>query len=547
MDIRELPALADKDGVEVCWLSQEAWDLDVNSGHAVYWYDAEEAQRWVDFFPEFIKHNKGRLAGKPVELVEWQSDYVKRLYGWKKISDNFRRYTKSFFFVPRKNAKTQVVGGLGLGHLTIDGEGGPEVYCGASTEKQAKVLFNTVKYSVKKSPALLKILDPLKDVIDYEDEAGVFQALSGDAETQEGLNPSAFFGDEVHVWKTFALLEVMETGMAVRDQPMTILLTTAGASKLNSPAYQEYDYAKKVRDGLIIDPTYLPLIFEAPADAEIDDWDAIKQANPMFGISLQKEFFENKIRKAKHVPALVNSFKRHHMNIWTSAEDKWIEMSKWLAVKGKFDPWQMRGRRCYAALDLGMIDDLSALVLWFPALYAGEKHKVWAHFWCPEVSVEKRHALSKVHFDQWKDHITATQGETTDFDFIEKTIIDLNDFFQIEELAFDPHNANFLCTHLANAGVKVFAHRQGFISMNEPIRALISNVLNQSFIVDNPALDWMADNGILVMDAHNNLKFDKSKTVDKIDGLVALAMACGRADLHREDDTDPFEGGLRTV
>jgi phage terminase large subunit-like protein len=544
----DLPWLANKDGVEVCYLYENDWQHAVSSGWAVYFFDPKEAGKWTGFFPRYLRHMKGSWKGKPVTLEDWQAEFISRFFGWKKIKNNKRRYRTLFLFIPRKNGKSLIVAGIGLGMLLIDNEGGPEVYVGASGEKQARGLFNVSKYMVRANKDLSLLCQPLKDSIYCEHNEGTYQVITGEADTQEGSNPHAFLADEIHVMKDNSLLQAMITGMGAREQPGLFMMTTAGASRINNPAYQQYDYAKKVRDGVIIDPEYLPVIYEAPAGARIDDMEAIKAANPNFGVTVFEDFFKGLIKKAMHVPALQNSFRRHHMNVFVDADDRWIEYSKWLLCKKSFDFESLRGRRCFAGLDLASRDDLSALVLLFPPLVEGEKYIVVSWFWCPELGIEARAETANVDYRRWSEseklRFIPTQGEIIDFSYIEKEILKISKMFQLEELAYDPYQATYLATNLEKEGVTCVAVRQGILSMSEPVKNLIALVLSKQLQHDDEVLDWMSNNACLTVDAHENVKFDKKKSTEKIDGMVALAMAVDRAMVNRDDEGDPFENGF---
>lgn len=551
---KDLPWLADKDGVEVCWLYESDWQHWVDSGTAVYYFDPKEANRIINFFPLYLKHMKGSFRGKPVALENWQKEFIGRFFGWKCIElekgREIRRYRTLFLFIPRKNGKSLIVAGLGLALLLIDGEGSPEVYVGASTEKQARGLFNVAKYMVRTN-ADLRLLcgDPLKDSIFVEHSDGAMQVITGVADTQEGTNPSAFLCDELHTHKDNSLCEAVETGMAGRDQPVVIKLTTAGVAKADSPAGSEYDKACKIRDGIIIDPTYLSVIYEAPKDSSLDDpkiYEILEACNPNWGVSVNKKYFENKIRTARYSPALINSFKRHHMNIWVDSDDKWIESSKWLSCKTGFDARKLLGRTCYGGLDLAQLEDINAFVLVFPPIKEDPKIYILPFFWCPEIGLGRRAELANVPYKYWRKQgkLVATPGEVTDYDFIYDRIIQLSTLFDIQEIAFDPYNATMLCKQLEKFGLNMVLMRQGGLSMNEPIKQLIALTKNGRIAHNDPVLDWMSDNACLSFDSKDNMCFDKKKSTEKIDGMVALAMGVGRAMLNRDDDFDPFEHGL---
>lgn len=495
---------------------------------------------------------KGKLAKKPVHLQDWQKDFIGAFFGWLRIADGLRRYKELFLFVPRKNGKSLIVAGLALYLLLCDGEGGPEIYAGASAEKQARNLFSVARFMVKRNEDLQVQCEVLKDSIYVEHSEGLFQVIAGVADTMEGTNPSAFIADEVHTYKNNQLLEVMQSGMAGREQPAIIMLTTAGATKKDNPAYQQYQRAKQLQNGTVPpDPTFLGVLYEAPANSQIDDMEAIARANPNFGISVFPRFFEDEARKAKYIPALRNSFLRHHMNIWCDADDRWMDTGKWLACKRPIDIEKLKGRRCYGGLDLAQINDMNALVLVFPPENEGEKYEFLCWFWCPEQGIEERSEAHNVPYRTWagdpRFNLTATPGEVADYDFIKQQILEIRDMFDLVELAFDPMNATMLTNQLAKEGVNCVLMRQGAVTMNEPIKGFMRLVLSGMVSHDNQILDWMSENAVLRIDHLNNFTFDKEKSSEKIDGIVAAAMAVGRALINIDDGGDPFEHGLRAA
>jgi phage terminase large subunit-like protein len=506
------------------------------SSSSAYWFDKEAADVACEFFEKFLVHIKGEWAGKPLSLEKWQRDEVIRpLFGWKRKADGLRRYRTCYVEIPRKNGKSTLGAGIALFLLFCDREPGAEIYSAAGDREQAAIIFELAKEMVDASPKLKQLSETFRRSITAP-RASSYKVLSADAPTKHGLNPHGVIFDELHTQPNRHLWDVLITGTGARRQPVTFVMTTAGYDR-HSICWEVHDYACKVRDGIIQDDSFLSVIFAA---GESDDWrnpKTWKKANPNLGTSVKLGYLETECKQAQEQPAKENTFKRLHLNIWTEQAVRWMPMEKWDACGTPFSADELVGEACFAGLDLASTTDIAALSLLFPPT---EDRPKWCNLWrfyVPEESVKKRSLRDRVPYDQWVKQgiITATPGNVTDYDFIERDILELAEKYQLIELAYDRWNATQLVTHLQdklnNSGSeRVVPFGQGFASMSAPTKELMRLVLCQEYTHGgNPVARWAASNVAVRQDPAGNLKPDKEKSTERIDPIVATCEALGRA------------------
>lgn len=504
------------------------------------WFDedaATVAERWFD---RVLVHVKGEWAGQPFTLEPWQRQIIRDLFGWK-TADGLRQYRTAYIEIPRKNGKSSIAAGIALFLLFADGEPGAEVYSAAADRDQAAIVHGLGKDMVETVAVLGRRAEVYKRAIVVPELRASYKVLSADAYTKHGLNGSGVVVDELHAQPNRDLVDVLVTSTGARRQPLTVLLTTAGF-QLETICGEYHDYAIKVRDGLIYDPTFYPVIYAA---AEGDDWlseDVWQAANPNLGISVKLDYLRNEARKAEHVPAYQNTFKRLHLNLWTEQDTRWLDMAKWAACGEPFDPGLFEGAACYGGLDLASTSDLASLSLVFPSEPdEPEDYAILLFFWIPEDNIVERARRDRVPYDAWTRDglITATEGDVIDYAYIIRDIEALGERFDIKEIAFDRWGAFQVSTALEGAGFVMVGFGQGFASMARPTAELMRLVLaGRLRHNDNPVLNWMAANMVVSSDAAGNVKPNKQKSREKIDGLVASIMGLDRGIRHRESKTE---------
>jgi phage terminase large subunit-like protein len=513
-----------------------------------YWFDEKTAFIAEAFFERRLVHIEGPLVGEPFKLEPWQRDIVRNLFGWK-TKDGRRKYRKLYLEVPRGNGKSTFCAGLALYLLTMDGEKNAKVFSAAADKDQAAMVFDTARDMAEESPQLRKRIKPYKNrTMLFPEMRGIYKVISADAYTKHGLNPHGVIFDELHAQPSRELYDVLNTALGKRKQALMIMITTAGFDR-NSICWEQHEYAVKVRDGIVDDPTFLPSIWAAD---EMDDWtseETWKKANPNYGVSVQDWFLRQECQVALESPAYQNTFRRLYLDQWTQQDARWIDMEAWNRCGAELP--DLRGRKCYGGLDLSSTTDLSALVLVFPPIFPNEPTWLLPFFWMPKENLIKRGRRDRVPYETWvrDGYIHTTPGNVIDYDVIELEITALKELYNIQEIAYDRWNASQVSQHLQGAGIVMVQMGQGFASMNAPSKELLRMVLSGTVSHgDNPVLRWMADNVTAEEDAARNIKPSKAKSTQRIDGIVASIMAIGRVMLQPVNPKSVYEKrGIRTI
>lgn len=513
--------------------------------------EADAAERAVGFVRN-LTHTKGKWAGTKFDLLPWQENGVIRPIFGALRPDGNRQVRTAYVEVPRKNGKSELAAAIALKLLFADDEAGGEVYGAAADRDQASIVFNVAAQMVRNSPALSKrarIIDSSKRIIVTKgvSAGSVYRAIPADAAGSHGFNASAVIVDEVHVQPSRELWDVLSTSTGARTQPLMLGITTAGYDR-NSLCWELHEYAQRVVDGIVEDPSFWAVLYSADTE---DDWtspETWRKANPSYGVTIPSEYFEQECKRALQVPAYQNTFRRLHLNQWVSQESRWIDMQTWDASGGIVAPKALEGRPCYGGLDLASTTDLAAFVLIFPPDERDGDYYVLSWFWVPEENMVERSRRDRVPYDVWvrEGHVAATPGNQIDFATIRRTIEALHLRFDIREVAFDQWGAIQMTQELEAAGMKLFPMRQGFASFAAPTRELLRlAMIGHLRHGGQPVLRWMADSVTMEQDAAGNLKPSKRKSTQRIDGIVALTMALDRAMRHFEAREPGFLGYLR--
>lgn len=497
------------------------------SSSAEFWFDKQAADLACHFFPRYLRHVKGERAGEPLELQPWAyRELIRPLFGWKR-ADGSRRYRKALAAIPRKNAKSTICAGIGIKLLFSDFEPGAEVYSAAADTDQANIVFGAAKQMVERAPALAKRCKIYRKAIVVEATASVYRVLSADAYTKHGLNAHGIIFDELHTQPNRELWDVLNTSTGSRRQPLSIAITTAGYDR-QSICHEVWDYARRVRDGIVHDNEFLAVIYEA---LQTDDWRKVatwRKANPGYGVTIRADYLKAEAKKAEQIPAYQNTFRRLHLNQWTEQDTRWLDMESWDECAGVLDEQRLAGLACFGGLDLASTIDIAALALTFEL--DGKVHAL-LRFWIPQDNIRKRVERDGVPYDLWvrQGLMKATPGNIIDYDVIRADINALGERFNIREIAIDRWNATQLATQLQGDGFTVALFGQGFASMGAPTKDLEKRIVGRELVHGgNPVLRWMAANVAVKQDPAGNLKPAKDKSVEKIDGVVALIMALGR-------------------
>lgn len=499
-----------------------------------YTFDEAEADRWVTWYAS-LRHHKGEWAGKPFVLADWQEfEIVRPVFGWKR-PDGTRRFRTVYIEVPRKDGKTELAAGAGLGLTVADREPGAEVYSAATKKDQAKIAHTAAKEMLKRSAALKRWAKQLRNVIYCERLGSKFEPLGADSETLDGLNAHGLILDEMHAHKDRHVHDVLTTSMGARRQPLTFIITTAGIYDPESIGWELHDTAIKVLEGSIEDESFFAYVTSAD---EGDDWRepaTWAKANPNLGVSVKLDYLTAECQKAVTRPSYENTFKRYHLNIWTQQVERWIPIEHWNAcedAKAKVRSLEeFRGRRCFAGLDLSSKIDMSALALLFPPLEGEVWDALW-RFWVPQDLVaERARQFKRPDYGAWvrDGFVSATEGNIIDYAAIRNELAMVREVVEVQEIAFDPWNASQIAVDLMADGFTLVEMRQGYKSLSEPSKMLEAMVAAKRLRHgNNPVMRWMISNVTKREDPNGNIAPDKSTAAGKIDGVVATIMGMGR-------------------
>ena len=515
-------------------------------------FDERKAQRVVRFI-EALRHTKGEFHGQPFHLLPWQEKIIRDVFGTVRDDDpTMRQYTTAYIEIPKKNGKSELGAAIALNMLINDDEWKAEVYSCASDRQQAAIVFDVAVDMVRQSPALMKrvkIIPSTRRMI-YQPTGSIYQVLSSEVATKHGLNVSACIFDELHTQPTRALYDVMTQGSGdARKQPLWFLLTTAGTDR-NSICWEVHQKALDILEGRKIDPRFYPVLFGLPDEADWTNEENWYRANPSLDHTITIDKVRDAFRKAQETPADENQFRQLRLNQWVKQSVRWMPMDKWDECGGVVDPYALEGRACYAGLDLSSTSDLTALVLVFPPTSEDEPYRVLPFFWLPEETLSLRVRRDHVPYDQWakRGFIQTTEGNVVHYGFIERFICELGERYDIREIAHDRWNATMMVQTLEDDGFTMVPFGQGFKDMSPPTKELMRIVLEHKLCHGgHPVLRWNMDNAYVRTDPAGNLKLDKEKSTEKIDGVVALVMALDRAQRNLNGGSVYDERGLLTL
>ena len=495
-------------------------------------YDKDAADYAVMFI-ESLCHTKGTWAGKPFELIDWQEQIIRDLFGVLK-PNGYRQFNTAYIEIPKKQGKSELAAAVALLLLCGDGEERAEVYGCAADRNQAKIVFDVAVDMVRFCPALskrVKILESQKKIT-YLPTNSSYQVLSADVANKHGFNTHGVIFDELHTQPNRKLFDVMLQGSGdARMQPLYFLITTAG-NDTNSICYEVHQKAIDIAEGRKVDPTFYSVIYGAAEDEDWTDPKVWKKANPSLGITVGIDKVKAACESAQQNPGEENAFRQLRLNQWVKQSVRWMPMDKWDACAFPVFEDDLEGRICYGGLDLSSTTDITAFVLVFPPLDEEDKYYILPYFWIPEETLDLRVRRDHVPYDLWERQGTlmTTEGNVVHYGYIEKFIERLGEKFNIREIAFDRWGAVQMVQNLEGMGFTVVPFGQGFKDMSPPTKELMKLVLEEKIAHGgHPVLRWMMDNIFIRTDPAGNIKADKEKSTEKIDGAIATIMGLDRA------------------
>lgn len=514
-----------------------------------YYFSEKHALASINFF-RLLKHTKGTYAGKPFYLQDSQIFILAVLFGWRRKSDDRRRFRKAYIEVARKNGKSELAAGILLYCLICDGEMVAENYSAATTRDQAKIVFKSAKimaeYLRKDSKAMARDIQIMAHSILYKPTGGHIQALSADAGTLDGLNPHGSIIDEYHEHKNSDVLSVIQTGTGSRAQPLTVIITTAGFNQA-SPCYtEERKVAVDVLAGRTVEDTLFAIIYTVDEKDEWDNPEVWIKSNPHLGITPTVDYMEAALKEAKNKGGrYITQFLTKNLNVWTDAPDVWIPDDNWKLNEIGYDAEILEGQLCYGGLDLASVSDITSFCLFFPGAGPDGRHVLRWFNWLPEDTVNKR--SGKVNYPLWVDKgwISTTSGNVADYDQIKYDIVEAGQKYSIHSIQFDRWNSLDIVPRLIDEGLDMQPFGQGFGSMSTPSKYFEKMILSAECTTGgDPVARWANGNVVIDTNPAGDIKPNKTKASEKIDPIVSAIMAVGGWLIHtnsREQQSYLFE------
>ncbi len=509
------------------------------------WFDEEAAKFTLNFWRDCLTFSQGAKVGQPFILEPWEEAIVANLWGWKR-ADGTRRYRRGFIFVARGNGKSEIAAGCVCTVLYLDHQPGAQILSAAAKLDQTRYVFDPVTKMIAREPEMLRRADLMKSTITVGafPDMKSYRAICAAASGEHGGATHAAFVDELHAHASRELLDVIDTSTGKVAQPLVLMFSTSDFDREGSVCNTEHDYASKIRDGIIEESSYLPVIYEASNDDDWTDPEVWKKANPNYGVTVTEEYLAQQCRKAQEMPEFENTFKRLHLNIRTQQAFRWMPMHKWDACDGPIDLAMLKGRPCWGGLDLASTIDLASLVLAFDL---EPDIALLPFFWCPEETAEIRERKDRQPYLTWSRQglVTLTPGASIDYRYIRKQANELSKEYKIQEIGFDPWNATHICQQLAEEdGIEMVEFRQGLVSMNAPMKQLMKLVIDGTIRHGgHKVLRWNMNNLAARTDASDNVRPDKEHSFEKIDGAVAAIMAVGMLTAGGGAVVSPYETG----
>lgn len=492
----------------------------------IYRYDAEAAARALRFFTKHVRHVDGdKFAGRPFVPEPWQEKIIGDVFGWKR-QNGTRRFRTAYLEVPRKNGKTTWAAGVALYLLLCDNEPGAQVYSAAGDQKQARICFEAASRMVASDRTLSRLALCQKHRIKGLRLDGNYTAISSEAYSKHGFNASGIIFDELHVQPDRELWDVLTTSTGARSQPLIFAITTAGHDR-STICWELHNRALRAMENPDDDPTFYGVVFGAGPD---DDWtseETWRKANPNLGVSISLDYLREACSAAQKNPEAENTFRNLHLNQWTEQAVRWLPMHAWDQCREEYAESDLLHQECYGGLDLASTRDTNSFVLVFPQ--ADDSYRVLCWYWAPEESVTQRAEQDRREVLNWgrKGLIRLTEGNVAHFGRIAEDIVELCGRYDVRRIAFDGAGpAAALVQQLESLGIandRLVRFPQTIMQFSGPSKHLETLVCSGRIHHNgDPVLRWMVGNVSIKRDANDNIRPDKDKSSDKIDGVVAL-------------------------
>lgn len=463
-------------------------------------------------------------APKPFLLQPWQAFIVGSLFGWRWNSGH-RRFRNGYIEIAKGNGKTPMLAAIGLYGLLMDGQKAPEIYAAAADRDQAMIMFRDAVRMVEASPDLTNRIKKtgINHVTSMSYGLGFFRPFSREQGAKSGTRPHMGLIDEVHEHPTAEVVNKMRAGAKGNMDAMFLEITNSGTDR-TSICYQHHEHSQRVLEQTVEDERWFAYVCTLDeGDEPLDDESCWPKVNPNLGVSIHKEYLRDQVSAAKHIPAETNTVLRLNFCVWTHAHTRFLDVPKWHACAGSMPASALVGVPCFAGLDLGQSDDLTAFV----RVWVLSDGRLWMvpKFWMPDAALER---WPNRPYDEWRRsgalHIIP-DSDVIDYGLVEKQVKAWCQESGVTEVAYDKRFAEQMAQNLIGAGITMVNTPQGF-QLTEALRKLSDVVTNGILVHDgNPIMGWMAANLVVKHGPNKEMRPDKDKAAEKIDGQVAFTMA----------------------
>lgn len=471
-----------------------------------------------------LRQFKGEFAGKPLDLEDWQLFIAANIFGWKYKETGLRRFQYADVYVPRKNGKSSFAAAIALYMLLFDGEPAAEVYAAAVDKEQARICFDTAKSLIRGSE-LADMVDIYRGSIADMEEGSSFKPLTKDTKNKDGLNPHCAVCDERHAWQTNEIYDVLRTGMGARSQPLIFSISTAGTDT-SVPYFTELDYMRKILEGQVEQDNRFVLLYEPDDGDKWDDEETWKKVNPNLSISLSLKYMKDLCEEAKAKGgSTLAAFQTKNLNMWVDAPDVWIPDDDVTRNIHNVDDDELIGSRCYVGIDLAAKTDICAIAFWFP----DQKAVRWLYV-IPEAKLQDSRMGDRVDYRAWREQgwLVTSPGKVIDEEWLIELLMSRFSKYDIQAIAYDPWGMWQILGKFGPYDDRLVEWSQNIRFMSVPTKWIESEVLNHRLdFGGNPITRWMFGNVVVYRDPNDNIKLDKKRSRNKIDGVVALADAAG--------------------
>ncbi|HKO87892.1 MAG TPA: terminase TerL endonuclease subunit [Burkholderiales bacterium] len=516
----------------------------------------EKAARICSYI-ERLRHVKGKWGGEPIKLEPAQKFGLACVFGWVRKSDGMRRFRTVYEEVPRKNAKTTKLAGVGAYMLTADNEWGAEVYSAATTQDQARIVFDIAQQMARMDGEFRAHwgVNVLTRSLSVPETASKFLPLSAEGSTLDGLNVSCALIDELHAHKTRTVHDVLDSGTGSRAQPLIWKITTAGSNRAGV-CYDQREYLTKILNAVLKrhggmgyrvegnshdDDAFWGIIYTIDEGDDPFDEKTWRKANPLYGVSVEPDDMQRMASVAKVQAAALSEFLTKRLNVWVNADAAWMNMMQWDACADhELKIERFAGKRCIAALDAAFKKDLFAKV----RVFVEDGHYyVFGRYYMPHVLVERKgfEQLAGWVRSGW---IRTTEGNTLDIEAVRQELIEDQAAFDLAEVPYDPAQLTQFATEMLQQGMPMVELRP-LVPTFSPAMKELEELVTSKRLTHNgdPVLAWMIANVVCHHDAKDNIYPRKESPDKKIDGAIALIMAIARA-MHSTESVYESRGVL---